>query len=131
MTNSGGQRIVHRGVAESALYADRFEVIAVKDTGDADDRIEAQQIKRDRRIIEIHLTVLQRGYDIVRQRIDINLEANLQCRLRAQALAHSAELFTFYRPVQFQRTAPKVLIAEGIETKNMLSVRQRLLLPAD
>ena len=81
--DSGGERVIDRGVAQRARDTHRVQVAAgVEESLHSNDGIEFQQGHGRGGIVEIDLTTLQSLEDGRRQRVDIDLQADRQRSLR-------------------------------------------------
>jgi hypothetical protein len=115
-------------MAKRALDADRREIATrVEHAGHAHNRVETQQVKRDRRIVEIHAPAQQCLLQLGRQRIDVDLEPNGKRRLRTDACTDATQARALDRVVQAQRRAPEILVAERVVAERMAALRECLL----
>ena len=82
LADSRHERIVDGGVAQRTCDADARELPEVVDRSlHAHDRIEAQQFDSDGRVAQINIARLKRRDDLLRQGLDIDLQADCQrCR---------------------------------------------------
>ncbi len=105
-------------MTERARHANLRELPRLADGPfDADHRVQAQQFDRHRRVREIDLPGSQRLDDRQGQRLHIDLQANRQ---RGDGIDRGDDL------VHPQNVRPQLLVAEGIEAEDRLSVAQRL-----
>jgi hypothetical protein len=124
--DAGRQRIVDRRMAEGALDADGAKAPSViEEPGQSDDRIQLEKRQRRRWIVEVHLAVLQLTAELAGERIGIDLQADAQCGLRADARADAAEARPLDRLMELERAAPELLVAERVEAEDALAVVDR------
>ena len=97
MTDARRKRIVNRRMAERTLHAERLQAIAVEVSGDADDGVRFQERQRIGWIVEIDRSRLDSRGDSRRHRVHVDLEADAQRELRADAGADASVLRTGYR----------------------------------
>src|SRR5207248_2466385 len=91
LADAGRERIVDGRVAERALDADRLQSGgAGEEAGDADDGVQLQQRQRRRRIVQVDGSRLDAGRDVGGHRICVDLQADGQRRLRADARTDAA-----------------------------------------
>jgi hypothetical protein len=113
------ERVVHRGVAQRALNAERRHSITVEERRDADHRVGLEQDHGRRRGRQIHFSSSERGDHLAGQRIGVDLEAERQSRLGGEPRADAAVRVASAgdRQMQLQRVAPKRFVAEGLVAK--------------
>src|SRR5579863_6388759 len=117
------KRIVDRRVTERALYAERLQCAGrIKNSGNAEHRVQFEERKRYRRVVEIDLPLQEPLQQAGRQRIGVHFQANSESGLRTHSGAHSSEPSAFDGQVKFERVAPEGLIAEGVKTERLLSL---------
>src|SRR5262249_23455855 len=108
--DAGCEGIVDRGVAEGALNADRRDLAALIEVpGDADHRVELQQRKRGRRVVEVDLPALEQLAQRVRERVEVDLEPDGERARGAETRTHAAVLGAGDRLVEVKLAAPEVL----------------------
>jgi hypothetical protein len=86
---------------------------------DADDRVELEQGQGRRGRAQVHLPGAQRAAHAARQRVDVDLQADAERGLRAHAGADAAVARALYRPVQLERAAPELVVAEVVEAEDL------------
>ena len=85
------QRVVHRGMAERALEADRRQTaVRSAEALHPDDRVGVEQGQRHRRVVEVDAALTHRLQDAGRQRVHVHLQAGGQRRVGTQAGADAA-----------------------------------------
>ena len=115
-------------MAEGALDADRRDLATlVEPAGDADHRVELQQRQRGRRIVEIDLAPLEQLAQPARERVEVDLEPDAERHRRADTRTDAAVLRAGNCLVEVQLAAPEVLVAEGVEPEDLLSLLDELL----
>ena len=109
--DTGDEEIVDRGMAERALDTDRGHgfALGIKEPGDAEDGILAQEDERVRGVVEIEFTVANGAHKDSRQGVGVNLQAEIEHGLGRKG----CDCF-----MQAERTAPEVFAAEGVEAKD-------------
>src|SRR3569833_411993 len=123
------ERVVHTGMTQSALYADRLQAQpGTERARQTDNRIELQQRQRHRQIIKIHQPGAQLPLQGSWQSIDIHLQANGERRFRADTGAYSSKTTAFDRLVQPQSASPESLIAKGVEAEHLLAAQQQVMI---
>ena len=106
------ERVVDRRVAERAGDADAGELPRTVDSSaDADDGVQPQQFDGHGRVGQIDLTGLQRGDDLPRQGLDVDLETNGECCCRRNGGDD------FVHP---QHAGPQLFVAEGVVAEDAL-----------
>jgi hypothetical protein len=75
--------------------------------------------------VEIDLARFDRSGDFWRDRGRVDLEANGERGLRADAGPHAAVRRPLDRPVQLERVSPERLIAERLEPKHLLPLPEQ------
>jgi hypothetical protein len=102
----GNQRIIDRRVAERAGDPEPPEMAVVDGSSQADNGVQAKQRHGDSRVGEIDLLRHQRLDESVGQRLQVDLEAHLQCERRADDPGNDL--------VHAQHVGPELLVAEGV-----------------
>jgi len=120
VANAMRQGIIHRGMAEGAGNADRFQrAVLIEVAFNAHNRILLQEGQGDRDIVQVDLAPFELMDDLLRERIDVHLQTHSQGLLGGEPCADSAKAFALDGLMQLQRIAPEFLIAKGIETENI------------
>src|SRR5262245_23314808 len=114
-------------MAERALDADRREVTTgVEATGHPDHRVELEQCHRGRRVVQGDLTALELLAEASRQRVEVDLQADGECGRWTEARPDTAVLCAGDRLVEMQLASPEILVAEGVEAKDLPSLLDEL-----
>jgi len=114
-------------MTQRARDADRFQVVTLEEAPHADDGIELDEGHRYRGIVKIDRVLAQRTDDLSGQCVHVYLQPQIERSLRSEAAAHAAEALALERALEVQRTAPEILIAEGIEPEGLAARRERTL----
>jgi len=127
VANAMRQGIIHRGMAEGAGNADRFQrAVLIEVAFDAHNRVLLQEGHGDRDIVQVNLAPFEPVDDLLRERIDVHLQTHSQGLLGGEPSADPAKAFALDGLMQLQRIAPEFLIAKGIETENIPALGDHL-----
>src|SRR5690606_16225160 len=125
--DAGSELIVHGAVAQRTSDTDRLEAAGiVEEAAHADDRVERQERQRHGGIAQIDTSAPQGLHELRRERIDVDLQAQPEGRLRADARADAAVIASGDRLVQPQRAAPEIFVAEIVEAEDLAAALQRV-----
>src|SRR5262249_32946531 len=120
-SDARSERVVDRGVAERALDTHRGDPAGfVKVAGHSDDRVELEQAKRRRGIIQIDLALLELLLERVGKSVCVYLETHGEGCLRAHPASHSAVLLTGDGLVELQCVSPEGFASERVVAKDLL-----------
>jgi hypothetical protein len=107
-------------VTQGALGFDRSQISAlVEEPCQAHHRVEFQESRGGRGVLQIDHTPLQIPNERAGQGVAIHLEAQGERRYRAEARSDAPELSTGDRLVQPQAAAPEILITEGVKAEDV------------
>src|SRR6185369_17697109 len=81
-----------------------------------DHGVSLEQRRRDRRVVEVHLAVLERGHRVRVERVEVHLEACAQRRLWRDGLDSLVELDRI----------PERLVSEGVLTERLTGLVDHL-----
>src|SRR5262249_14633755 len=93
-------------------------LLVIEKTGHAHDSIRSEEIQGHCRVIEVHLSFLEGCYGLLGKRVAVDLQTYGERRIGAYARDCLME---------FQGTAPEVLVAEGVEAEGLTAFRKHLL----
>ena len=117
--DAGGVGVIDRRMTQRALNANGIErpsVLAEK-TSHADNRIGLEQNQRARWILQIDLTLVQCLGHFGGDGVYVDLQPDFERLLGAEAGTNGAQLLAGNRFMEFERSAPKGLATERVETE--------------
>src|SRR3954467_5608994 len=96
---------------------------AVEEASDADDGVQLQQRKRRLRAVQIDLARADCRCDPARDLGRVDLQADRERELRADAAPDASERFPLDRLVELERAAPERLVAERVVAEDVAPAR--------
>src|SRR5262249_25575970 len=84
------------------------------------------ECQRGRRVVQVDLTPLELLAEPSRQRVEVDLQAEVECGGWTEAWPDTAVLCAGDRLVEVQLAAPEILVAERVEAKDLPSLPDEL-----
>src|SRR4051812_31210323 len=109
-------------MTQGALETDGLQRLAVliEEPGHADNRVGLEQEERVRRVVQVDLAGLDGRGHVLRHRLHVDLEAEIQGLFGTDARAGTAEFLALNGLVELQLAAPKILAAKSVEAEDAL-----------
>src|SRR6185295_12246774 len=118
--------IVDLRVAQRALRAERLDLARlIEFAGQTHYRVQLEQRKRSRWIVEVNLARLDLPLQVLRQRVRVDLQTYRERGLRAHSGADAAVLCPRDGFVQLQGVAEESFRAEGVEAEDLPALIDR------
>ena len=127
--DAGHERIVDGGMAQRTLDAYGFERLAVfiEESGHAQHRVGLEQQQGVGRIVEIDLAGFDGGRDVLRYRLHVDFQTELERLFRAHPRSYSSELPALERLVQLDLATPEILTSKRVVTEDLQALGQQAL----
>src|ERR1043166_2081581 len=126
MTDAKRQRVIDGRMTDRASDPDGAQVVALKESSEAHDRIQLQQSNGRSGTVKIALPLFHLIEEWLRQGIDVHFQAETDSRARTDAWTNAAEIRAFDGLMKLKTAAPERFVAERVETKCVAAVCQKL-----
>jgi hypothetical protein len=113
-------------MAQGTLDADGFERLAVciEESRHTQHCIGLEQQQSVGRIVEIDLAAFDGGRDVLRYRVHVDFQTEVERLFRAYSRSYPTELLALDRLVQLDLSTPEILASKRVVAEDLLAVGQ-------